>query len=168
MHLSPRVNLLLAILLGALACVLFWVLRPADEDAPEKAYFYDIEEHRLFAAHRTLIPPIPGVKGRPDAGVRAIVISTTGDPKDESHRQIAYLEKYSPEMKRLLEEVRKARSDGRQPAGVVDRSAASANTWVRRLNDQEWVSLSSTEGERITSEWNRPGPDGKSPVVCSP
>ena len=168
MHPSPRVNLLLALLLGVLACVLFWVLHPTDDEAAEKAYFYDIEEHRLFAAPRNQIPPIPGIHGRPGTGVRAVVISTTGDPKDEKHRQIAYLEKYSPETKRLLEEVRTARSEGRQPTAVVDRSAASSNTWVRRLNDSEWVPLSSPEGERMTSEWNRPGPDGTTPAVCIP
>jgi len=39
---------------------------------------------------------------------------------------------------------------------------------VRRVTDDQWVPLTSPAGERIVSEWNVPGPDGRYPVVCAP
>ena len=102
------------------------------------------------------------------AGVRAIVISTTGNAADKEHREIAYLEKYSPEIKELFEEVRQARMAGRSEEGRIDRRQVPANTLVRRLHETEWHALNTTEGKAIASEWNAPGPDGRTPVVCSP
>lgn len=102
------------------------------------------------------------------AGVRAIVISTTGNAADKEHREIAYLEKYSPEIKQLFEEVRQARLAGRSAEGRIDRRQVPANTLVRRLHEAEWHALDTTEGKAIASEWNTPGADGTSPVVCSP
>jgi len=163
-----QVKVVSACVLLAAAVVCFIKLSPAGESRDENAYFYDLEEQKLFVAPRSSIPPIKGIKGRAMAGVRAIVISTTGDPADKKHRQIAYLEKYSPEIKRLFEEVQQARAAGLSAEGRIDRRQVPANTWVRRLHDAEWHPLDSTEGENITSEWNAPGPDGRTPVVCSP
>ena len=102
------------------------------------------------------------------AGVRAIVICTNGDPADQGHRQIAYLEKYSPEIKQLFEEVRQARAAGHPAARSIDRSQIPPNTLVRRLQDTDWHPLNTPEGKSIANEWNAPGPDGRAPVVCSP
>ena len=41
-------------------------------------------------------------------------------------------------------------------------------TLVRRHNETEWHALTSSERERIVTEWNVLGPDGLVPVVCSP
>ena len=74
---------------------------------PENAFFYDLSEKELFEAPRTLIPPIKGINDDEEDGVSAVVISVTGDPKDKSSRKIAYLEKYSPELKRDLEQAQR-------------------------------------------------------------
>jgi hypothetical protein len=161
-------KVVLALALLATAVVCFIKLSPAGESRDENAYFYDLDEQKLFVAPRSSIPPIKGIKGGAMAGVRAIVISNTGDPADKKHRQIAYLEKYSPEIKQLFEAVRQARAEGRSAEGSIDRSQIPPNTWVRRLKDTDWHALNTPEGEQIVNEWNTPGPDGRVPVVCSP
>lgn len=165
---SSTVQLISALVLLAVAAVCFIKLSPARERKDGAAYFYDLKEQKLFVAPRGSIPPINGVKGEAMAGVRAIVICTNGNPADKKHFEIAYLEKYSPEIKQLFEEVRAARMAGRSEEGLIDRKEVHANTWVRRLRDAEWHSLESVEGRVIANEWNVPGPDGKMPVVCSP
>jgi hypothetical protein len=157
-----------SIVLLAASVVFFIKLSPAREGGNDGAYFYDLQEQKLFVAPRGSIPPIDGIKGAPSAGVRAIVISPTGDPSDKKHLQIAYLQEYSPEIKALFEEVHQARMAGRSEEGRIDRREVAANTLVRRLQDQEWRPINSPEGTKIASEWNTPGPDGRTPVVCSP
>jgi hypothetical protein len=165
---SSAIKLVLSLLLLAAAVALYLKLQPARQNENGDAYFYDEREQKLFTAPRGSIPPITGLKGVAGAGVRAIVISPTGDPADNKHLTIAYLEKYSPEIKALFEEVRQARAAGRSEEGRIDRKAVAANTLVRRLSDTNWQSLTSEEGKTIANEWNTPGPDGRTPVVCSP
>ncbi len=168
MNTSAPVKIVLALVLLAAAVVFFITLSPPREGRNGDAYFYDLQEQKLFVAPRGSIPPINGIKGGAMTAVRAIVISTTGDPADKKHRQIAYLEKYSPEIKQLFEEVRQARAEGRSEEGRIDRREVPANTLVRRLRDTAWQPLNSAEGRQIVGEWNTPGPDGRTPVVCSP
>lgn len=165
---SSAIKLVLSLLLLASAGALYFKLKPARENENGDAYFYDVREQKLFVAPRGSIPPIAGIKGAPGDGVRAIVVSPTGDPADKKHQTIAYLEKYSPEIKELFEEVRQARAAGRSEEGRIDRKAVAANTLVRRLSDTNWQSLTSEEGRTIANEWNTPGPNGQAPVVCSP
>jgi|ERR1035441_1612867 hypothetical protein len=168
MNKSATAKVVLASVLLAGAVVCFIKLSPARPGQAENAYFYDLAEQKLFLAPRGSIPPIQGMKGAAEAGVRAVVISTTGDPSDTKHRQIAYLQRYSPEIKQLFEEVRQARVEGRSAEGHIDRNEVPPNTWVRRLQDTNWYALNSAEGDKITSEWNTPGPDGRTPAVCTP
>jgi hypothetical protein len=160
----------IAVSLALLATSAFFFVKfsPAKERRDGDAYFYDLQEQKLFVAPRGSIPPIDGIKGASGAGVRAIVISPSGDPGDKKHLQIAYLEKFSPEIKALFDEVHQARKEGRSEEGRIDRKEVVANTLVRRLQDSNWAPLTSDEGRRIADEWNTPGPDGKMPVVCSP
>jgi len=165
---SDRFQLLLAFALLAASVFFFIKFSPRRESQHGDAYFYDLQEQQLFVAPKGSIPPINGIKGTAMTGVRAIVIATNGNPADRKHFQIAYLEKYSPDIKQLFEEVRQARAAGRSEEGRIDRRQVHANTWVRRLHDTDWQSLDTAEGKIIASEWNRPGPDGRTPVVCSP
>src|SRR2546427_3479791 len=71
--------------------------------AGENAYFYDLSERKLFVAPRTPVPPIRGINNDEPDGMRAIVISTSGNPKDKASQKIAYLEKYAPELKQQFE-----------------------------------------------------------------
>jgi len=155
------------VLLGA-SVFFFFRLSPPRKSENGDAYFYDLQEQKLFVAPRGSIPPINGINGAAMTGVRAIVVSPNGDPSDEKHLEIAYLEEYSPEIKALFEEVHQARMEGRSEEGRIDRREVSANTLVRRLHDTEWQPITSPEGRRIANEWNTPGPDGRMPIVCSP
>jgi hypothetical protein len=94
--------------------------------------------------------------------VRAVVIAPNGNPKDVAARKIAYLEKYAPEFKRQLEQVRSGEAD------PLPRGSRNAYRFVKRVEDAEWRALNSPEGERILTEWNIAGPDGKFPAVCAP
>jgi hypothetical protein len=165
---AAPVKIVLALVLLAAAVLLFLKLSPARENQNGDAYFYDLEEQKLFVAPSGSIPPINGIKGAAQAGVRAIVIAPEGDPADKKHLQIAYLEKYTPEIKALFEEVHQARKEGRSEQGRIDRKEVAPNTLVRRLHDTEWQPITSAEGKKIASEWNTSGPDGRMPVVCSP
>jgi hypothetical protein len=165
---SAAIKVTVSLVLLAASVVLFIELSPARESENEGAYFYDLQEQKLFVAPQGSIPPINGIKGAAGASVRAIVISPTGDPSDKKHLQIAYLEEYSPEIKALFEEVHQARMAGRSEEGRIDRKEVTANTLVRRLQDTEWQPINSAEGTKIANEWNTPGPDGRMPTVCSP
>jgi hypothetical protein len=134
----------------------------------ERVYFYDVSEQKLFPAPRAAVPPIRGINNADEDGVRAIVVSPTGDPRDRKQRRIAYLEKYSPQLKQMFEAVRRAEAAGESTAGVLGRGAVPANTLVRRVNEQAWHLMTSAEGEKIVNEWNVPSPDGKYPAVCVP
>lgn len=127
------------------------------------SFFYDVSARRLFTAPEGSVPPIRGVDGPEEDAFRAIVVSVTGNPSDRSSWRIAYLERYSPELKKQIDE---ALAGGPPPA--LGRGSASTHRWVRRTNETEWVNLGSEAGERIVSEWMSSGTAGATPVLCTP
>ena len=134
----------------------------------ELAYFYDLSERKLFVAPRTLVPPIRGINNDEPDGMRAIVISTSGDSKDKTGQKIAYLEKYAPELKEQFEAIQSGQ-ESRAPSGSrISRGAAQSFIFVRRLNEATWYPVNTMEGEKIMTEWQVPGPDGKTPIVSVP
>ncbi len=155
----------LTVVIGLLALAGYFALQFFNQDSgvSEKAFFYDLSEQKLFVADRGMIPPIKGINDAAEDGVRAVVIAPSGDPKNKASRTIAYLEKYSPELKRDMEA---ARASNGSP--VMGRSGAQEHRFVKRLNDKEWFSLTSEEGQQIVTEWATPGPSGVSPAVCTP
>jgi hypothetical protein len=157
----------LSLLLLVVAGIVFAVHYSRQRGPNELAYFYDLSEQKLFTAALSAVPPIRGVNDSEEDGVRAVVIAPGGDASVKADRRIAYLEKYSPEFKRQVEEMRQDQSVADQP-GRIGRSAAQAHTFVRRLTDTEWHALSSPQGEMILTEWYVAGPDGKYPAVCVP
>lgn len=133
-----------------------------DDGVTEQTFFYDLSEKKLFAAPLETLPPIKGLNDSQEDAVRAIVITTSTDLRDESAQRIAYLEKYAPELKQHLGDVR----DGK--VEPMSSKARNALRFVKRPADPDWHPVSSPEGSRILSEWNVPGPDGRSPAVCVP
>ncbi len=126
-----------------------------------KAFFYDLSKAQLFVADASMIPPIRGIDGAEEDGVKAVVIEDK--PGDKNGRRIAYLERYSPELKQDME---MARANNTAP--LIGRGGAQALRFVRREQEKEWFPMISSEGQKIVSEWTTPGPDGLSPVVCTP
>ena len=153
-------------MLLAVAAVLMVRIFWSQREAEGMAYFYDLSEQKLFVAPRTSVPPIRGINNDEPDGVRAVVVSTSGEAKDKKHRQIAYLEKYSPELKQQFENLR----DGSAAAATarIARGQSQAHIFVRRANEPTWHPANSPEAEKIMTEWQAPGPDGKAPVVCVP
>jgi hypothetical protein len=129
----------------------------------EQAFFFDVSEKKLFTAARSSVPPIRGLNGEEEDGLRALVISTNGDAADKTAWKVAYVEKYSPELKRQMQN---AQQTGAAPE--MGRALALQHRFVRRLSDTQWFAMDSPEAERIVSEWALPGPGGVTPVVCSP
>jgi len=148
-HESPSPNP--AIIFG------FW----RSENRPQQAFFYDLSKKELFTADAQLIPPIRGIDNGGEDGVKAVVIADK--PNDKKTQRIAYLERYSPELKRDMEEARAKNS-----APLISRAGAQTMRFVQRPGDSQWQPMISPEGQRIVSAWTNPGPDGLSPVVCTP
>jgi hypothetical protein len=160
--------LVLAIILLAGAAFRFSMFLGQRSPSDENAYFYDISERKLFVAPRTLVPPIRGINNDEPDGMRAIVISTSGASKDMASQKIAYLEKYAPELKQQFEAMQSGQ-ESRAPSGSrISRGAAQSFIFVRRLHEETWYPVNSAEAEQIMTEWQVPGPDGKTPLVCAP
>jgi hypothetical protein len=160
---SKLIKAAVAVSLLGFAAAQAWRFLHQSDGISEKAFYYDLSEQKLFVAERGLIPPIRGINDATEDGVRAVVISRSGKTEDQAAREIAYLEMYSPELKRQMQE---AKAAGSSP--TMGRTAAQAHRLVKRVKDAEWVSLATPEGERIVAEWTSPAPDGAAPVVCSP
>ncbi len=152
----------LAVAFLAVAGTLFWRFAKSNAGDSEKAFFYDLSERKLFVAARSAIPPIKGINDAQADGVRAVVVSTNGQPEKKATWRIAYLESNTPELKRDLES---ARAAGTPPA--IGRGAAQQFRLVKRPDDREWVSLATPEGEQIVSEWTTWG-GSSPPAVCNP
>ena len=163
---------LLCVVAGA--GLLFARLRNATRVGEEGAriWFYDESEQKLYAVARDTIPPHSGIGGVKGDGVRAVVTAPKGEGNTESLRRIAYLETYTPQLKRLLEEVRTARAQHRPlPFKVPSRDSDyfGTNTLVRRLNEPDWHAASSAEGQRIMNEWRAwKSANGGTLVLCLP
>jgi hypothetical protein len=162
MNKSSILKLVVAVMLLSSAGLMFARFLRENNGVTEKTFFYDLSEKKLFAASREALPPIRGLNDAVEDAVRAVVIAANGNPNDKANRKIAYLEKYAPELKQQLEKVRNGKAD------PLPRNARDGFRFVKRVDDTEWHAVSSPEGEKILTEWNVAGPDGKYPIVCVP
>lgn len=134
-----------------------------------KAYFYDLSGRRLFTAPHSSVPPIKGVVGDEEDGVRAIVISTNGNCADTRSRQIVYLETYTPELKQQVESRKKqVASDPAESPSHIRRGEAHAFILVKRPEETGWHPMTSPQAQKILQVLSTVGPDGKMPLVCVP
>jgi hypothetical protein len=139
-----------------------------DGEAGAKVWFYDQGAQRLYPAPRDLIPP----DGDNDARVRALVIGFQGLGNEVSQLKIAYLEKYSPEFRALLERAEAAHA-ARRPFAEKIPSQNSAyfqdNTSVKRLGEASWHTVGTEEARQIMAEWREwRGPAGQTPIISVP
>ena len=157
------IKLVLALVLLGVAAVLVSRSFSRTPAPGELAFFYDPSADRLFTAPSSSISPIKGIDNDEEDAVRAVVISTTGNPADRASWQIAYLERYSPELKRQMEE---ARTTGGSPE--MTRGMAQSHRFVRHVDDPQWHPLHSPEAEAILNAWLTAGPHGQPATFCTP
>jgi hypothetical protein len=133
-----------------------------------KVWFYDQSAKRLYAAPRDLVPP----DGNDDTRVRATVIGFEGMGNNVSQLKIAYLEKYSPELKATLERARKAHAALKPFSEKIPSQGSpyyKANTFVKQKNETSWHELGSAEAATILAAWHDwHGPGGQRPVISVP
>lgn len=163
MRTEEKKKLGLAGALFALAATII-VLRSGKETVPQ-SWFYDESAEALFAGPLNAIPPIAGIDGPEEDGVRAVVVAPAGQCGKEDAREIAYLEKFSPLLKRQMEATEQAKATGEVVPELLDRSSATAHRFVRRVEDEEWVSLRTQLGLEIVEAWRQTNP---SLEACQP
>ena len=125
-----------------------------------KAWFYDVNTGKLFAAGSRKAGPIeapsgPLPEGGP-AGFRANVYSYVLDP-NEAELFVGFLEKPNP------------REGSREEA--PDRSDFdewARATSIRRIDSNDWVPATSSGGEDIMAETARPNEKGQTPIYHVP
>jgi hypothetical protein len=156
----------------AAAAIVFCVFKVLDyrggPEAREKVWFYDQNAGRLYAAPRTLIPP----DGDNESRVRAMVIGFQGLGNGIGKIKIAYLEKYSPEFKGLLQRAALAHA-AKLPFWEKVPAESSAyyqsNTFVKRLDETSWHAAGTPEARQILAEWHAlRGPNGEMPLISVP
>lgn len=139
--------------------------------AGNRVWFYDESEKKLYSMPDTTIPPDKGIGGPSGDGEKAVVVTFGKDWHDRTNWRIAYLQKYTPELKKALDELMIARAAHR----VFDGSAPSrqseyfqSNTLLKRVEDHDWYPANSDEGKKILTEWRAwRGANGSGPVICS-
>jgi hypothetical protein len=137
-------------------------------EAGARVWYYDQSAQRLYAAPRDLIPP----DGNGDARVRAMVIGFQGLGNNVSQLKIAYLEKYSPDLKALLERGQAAHAAKQlfqEKIPSRDSPYFQDNTMVKRPGEAFWHTLGSDEARQIMAEWRDwRGPAGQTPIISVP
>ncbi len=160
---SQRLRVIAAILLATAAVAYVVTTTLSRRTAGELGFFYDVSAARIFTGPRDAPPPIRGVDGSAEDAFRAVVVSATGKPSDRSSWKVAYLERFSPELKEKMLAAQRAGE-----ALAMGRMEMQNHRFVRRVDDREWQAMSSPEAEAILSEWTRLGSNGATPVLCTP
>ena len=166
MRADERKKLTLAGVLFALAILFFVLFSSPKSEALQ--YFYDESEQKLFTAPVDSIPPIKGINDDQFDGVRAIVIAPKGRCGDESVRRIAYLEKWSPQLKQQMEAAERAKAAGHAVPNLVGRSQRKFHQFVRRTESTQWYHMNTDEAAKIMATLRTKDAEGKIPEVCTP
>ena len=163
---SEKKQLTFAGVLFGLAILFFVMFGPSERVALE--YFYDESEKKLFTAPAGSIPPIKGINDNQLDGVRAIVIAPKGKRGDKSAHRIAYLEKWSSQLKQHMEAVTRAKAAGQAVPNIVDRSQRKFHQFVRRPDSPNWVNLNTDQAAKIMAVLRTKDAQGKIPEICMP
>lgn len=126
----------------------------------DRRWFYDLNTGQLFAAKKSLIPPIeapsgPLPNGNP-AGILACVFSYTYEP-NEAELIIGFLEMPDPNFN----------------ADCLNSRLSGGKRWgqgklIRKVEDKQWVPANSKEGQAILEEFLRPNENGRVANFCVP
>ena len=163
---EQKKQLTIAGVLFGLAILFFFLFNRALPEPME--FFYDESEDGLFEAPAGSIPPIRGINDNVVDGVRAILIAPKGKSRDASARRIAYLEKWSSQLKQQLEAAAKAKEAGYAVPNVIDRSARNFHRFVRTVDSPKWHSMNTDQAARIIAVLRTKDSQGKLPEVCTP
>lgn len=139
-----------------------------EAEAGAMVWFYDQNTKSLYAAPRGLIPP----DGRDEMRVRATVVGFQGMGNKVGQLKIAYLEKYTPEFKALLERAEAAHAAQRPFEEKIPSQSSTyfqQNTLVKRPDETSWHNFGSVEARQSMAEWhNWRGPAGQPPIISVP
>ncbi len=166
MQTAEKKQLTLAGVLFARAILFFVLFSSPEGEALE--FFYDESEQKLFTAPTGSIPPIKGINDDQLDGVRAIVIAPKGQRDDEAAHRIAYLEKWSPQLKQHMEAASKAKEAGHTVPNIVDRSQRKFHQFVRRTDSPQWYTMNTDEAAKIMATLRTKDAQGKIPDICTP
>jgi hypothetical protein len=137
-------------------------------EAGARVWFYDQTAHRLYPAPRDRIPP----DGSGDSKVRAVVIGFPGMENDMRQLKIAYLEKYAPDLKALLERAEAAHTARKPFTEKIPSNASDEfknNAFVKAPDEVDWHKLGTAEAREVMSAWRDwRGPAGQMPFVSVP
>jgi hypothetical protein len=140
----------------------------ASSEAGAKVWFYDQKANHLYPTPRALISP----DGKDGNRVRGVVVGFEGMGNNPNQLKIAYLEKFAPEFKSLLERAEAAHAAMRPFAESVPPASSEyyqLNSFVKRPDDAGWFAVGTEEGRRIMAEWRDwHGPQGQRPVISVP
>ena len=166
MQSAEKKKLTLAGVLFALAILFFVLFSSPEPEALE--YFSDESEQKLYSAPTGSIPPIKGINDNQLDGVRAIVIAPKGKRSDKAAHRIAYLEKWSPQLKQQMEASIRAKAAGHAVPNVLDRSQRKFHQFVRREDSSQWYSLNTDEAAKIMAVLRTKDAKGNIPDICMP
>lgn len=138
-----------------------------EPDEPQ-SYFYDLSAQTLFVAPKSSVPPIQGIDDEKEDAVRAVVVALDGRCDNPTSRSIAYLEMFSPELKKQFEAFRSSESGSQPPTPAMSRSQAKAHHFVRLPDEAEWHPIDSKKGIAITEGWNANAQSESTSSVCVP
>lgn len=148
---------------GVLALRLFG----ASHEIGDRAFYFDESEAKLYVGPAGQYPPLRGIGGAPEDGVSAMVYVCTEDASKDD-RRIAYLQKYTPELIAELEKARREHDEQGSISEPIDRRYMSAQTLVRRVDEDQWHPQSSPEGQAIIAVLTQRCENGNYPRLCSP
>jgi len=133
----------------------------ADPTASKRAWFYDLNTGKLFAASAAKAPPIQAPSGPTpegeEAGVRAYVV-TYGTGDDRSEPTVAYLETRAPGIDAGAYHEAHQRVGPDWGKGLL----------VRRVDDAEWVAADDPAGRAIIERAHQPDEQGRMPQPYLP
>ncbi len=138
----------------------------------EQVWYYDLNTQELFAADRTLVPPIEAPSGPAEdgglAGVRAYVFSC-GDCSDSSERFVGWVEKYTADVRRAIRVQTGIASEEEMSGPTLPPPRWEEGHLIRAVENTEtgWVQASSGAGQAIKDQAMQRCESGQ-PTPCFP
>lgn len=146
-----------------------YVSPPESKSAWPNAWYYDLTSTKLFVLPASSVPPV-AAPGGDEAGVWAAVYAC-GSCDDQSKHFVAWLEKFSPETKKQLEDLIAPRLKGYTDFNPYE----TLNMWDNTGHligvpgkEIKWVQMYSTDAEKIKAEASKKCQPPQTFVRCQP